>query len=132
MIKDLKITDFCDDKSNENKLASTMIKLFNDNDASKFFIDLLNSVIPSITKGMIKPCDMYYDDKKNSLVIKFNIATKDNQYDVIITVMRTDKKGFGMFKYKFIIEGNNSKHIITYAKKFEYTRSNDLDDVKDL
>ena len=93
-----------------------ILGLFKNPTARELILGSLKSFIPDITFGVFKPLDWYYDPNTNENVIKFEINTSSNVYDVSVNIQYTKKHG----KYKLHVY--STKSHISYGFCFEVNK----------
>ena len=94
-----------------DSFAKQMIKLLHSKAASVFVMNTMKLIIPKISDGIIIPKECYYDEKKNTLNIFFDInATKT--YSVSIVVINNDSK----ISYDISVKSDDVNYNVIFAE----------------
>ena len=100
-----------DCESVSDSFAKQMLKLLHSKAASVFVMNTMKLIIPKISDGIIIPKECYYDEKKNTLNIFFDINTA-KPYSVSIVVTNTDTKT----KYDISVKADDVNYNVIFAE----------------
>ena len=116
-------SDIIMDSENVNKsFAKHMIKLLHSKAASVFVMNTLKVIIPKISNGIIIPKECYYDEKKNTLNIFFDINTA-KPYSVSIVVTNTDTKT----SYDISVKADDVNYNVIFTECYTERRNDPTD-----
>jgi hypothetical protein len=105
-------SDIIMDAANVNdSFAKQMLKLLHSKAASVFVMNTLKVIIPKISNGIIIPKECYYDEKKNTLNIFFDINTA-KPYSVSIVVTNTDTQT----KYDISVKADDVNYNVIFTE----------------
>ena len=105
-----------------DSFAKQMIKLLHSKAASVFVMNTLKVIIPKISNGIIIPKECYYDEKKNTLNIFFDINTA-KPYSVSIVVTNTDTKT----SYDISVKADDVNYNVIFAECYTERRNDPTD-----
>lgn len=104
--------------NNEDSLFKGLLKLVQNTEATGFIVNTLKNSIPNLTGGMIEPKDMYFDEKKNSLNISFDIKPSDNEekYNIELVILKKDYT----CRYELHISNGATKYSVSFEEMKKY------------
>ena len=105
-----------------DSFAKQMIKLLHSKAASVFVMNTLKVIIPKISNGIIIPKECYYDEKKNTLNIFFDINTA-KPYSVSIVVTNTDTKT----SYDISVKADDVNYNVIFTECYTERRNDPTD-----
>lgn len=105
-------SDIIMDGANVNdSFAKQMIKLLHSKAASVFVMNTMKLIIPKISDGIIIPKECYYDEKKNTLNIFFDINAAKT-YSVSIVVINNESK----ISYDISVKSDDVNYNVIFAE----------------
>lgn len=111
-----------DCESVSDSFAKQMLKLLHSKAASVFVMNTLKVFIPKISNGIIIPKDCYFDEKKNTLNIFFDINAAKT-YSVSIVVINNESK----ISYDISVKSDDVNYNVIFAECYTERRNEPTD-----